>query len=267
MSRILEQAAESLGSGLPLIGAALLVLIVGLLLARLVGRLLGRGLDAAGVDGFGERLGIHDSLERFGMRRSLSRLMGRIVRVGLSIVFILAAVSLLGLSVLDDSINQAVLFLPRILTVLALLLAGVVIGTFAKGRTDRAARQMDLPDFSGRVVELLIITVFAVTALAQLGVSIIILTLLVGILLAGVVAAFALAFGLGGREVGRALSSGRFVRDTYEIGTTIAVAGHRGEITAVESAATVLRTSAGTTVRIPNHLMVESVVESFDARG
>lgn len=263
MSRILDRAQESLGSGLPRIAAALLVLLVGLLLARLIGRSLSRVLIAAGVDRFGERAGIHDSLERFGMRRSVSKLVGRIVRSGLTIVVVLAAVSLLGLSVLEDAINQAVLYLPRILVALALLLAGIVIGTFAKARTDRLARQMELPGVSGRAVELLIIAVFAVTALAQLGLATSVLTLLVGLLLGGVVFALALAFGLGGREVARALSTGRFVRDAYDIGDTIAVAGHRGEITAVESAATVLRTSSGTTVRIPNHLMVESVVESF----
>lgn len=265
MSRILDPAQEALGSGLPRIAAALAILVVGLLLARLIGRSLSRGLDAAGVDRFGERAGIHDSLERFGMRRSLSKLVGRIVRSGLTIVVLLAAVSLLGLSVLDDAINQAVLYLPRILVALALLLAGIVIGTFAKGRMDRLAGQMDLPDLAGRAVELLILAVFAVTALAQLGVATSVLTLLVGLLLGGVILAFAVAFGLGGREVARALSTGRFVRDAYNVGETIAVAGHRGEITAVESASTVLRTTSGTTVRIPNHLMVESVVESFDA--
>lgn len=263
MRAILDQAARSLGEGLPRIAAALVLLLVGLLVARLVGRTLSRALDALGVDRFGERAGIHDSLERFGMRRSLSKLIGRIVRTGVTIVVVLAAVSLLGLSVLDDAINQAVFFLPRILTALVLLLAGIVIGTFAKGRADRVARQMDLPDVTGRVVELLVVAVFAVTAMTQLGVSTQVLTLLVGLLLGGVIAAFALAFGLGGREVARALSSGRFVRETYEVGTTIAVAGHRGEIIAVESSATVLRTSSGTTVRIPNHLLVESVVETF----
>jgi len=264
VSRILDEAQDALGTGLPRIAAALVLLLVGLLVARLVGRGLAKALEAAGLDGLGERLGIHDPLERFGMRRSVSRVLGRIVRVGLTIVVVLAAVSLLGLSVLDDAINQAVLFLPRILTALVLLLAGVVVGTFAKNRIDRLARQMDFPDATGRAVELLVIAVFAVTALAQLGVSTTLLTLLVSLLLGGVITAFALAFGLGGREVARALSSGRFVRDTYDVGATIAVAGHRGEIVDIESSFTVLRTTSGTTVRIPNHLLVESVVESFD---
>lgn len=264
MSRIVEQAQDALGTGLPRIAAALILLIVGLVVARLIGRLLGKGLEAAGLDGLGDRLGIHDALERFGMRRSVARLLGRLVRVGLSIVVVLAAVSLLGLAVLDDAINQIVLFLPRILIALLLVLAGIVLGTFAKGRMDALARQMDLPEVTGRIVELLIVGVFAVTALSQLRVSTATLTLLVGLLLGGVVLAFAMAFGLGGREVARALSSGRFVHEVYEIGDTIAVAGHRGRISAMEPGATVLRTSSGTTVRVPNHLMFESVVESFD---
>jgi small-conductance mechanosensitive channel len=80
------------------------------------------------------------------------------------------------------------------------------------------------------------------------------------------VAGFALAFGLGGRDAARAMTAGRIVRQTYEPGQTVVVAGVRGEIVEVEAAATVLRTSLGLTVRVPNHLMVESVVELHDGR-
>lgn len=264
MNAIVDRASETLGDGLPRIGGALVLLLVGLLLAWLIGRGLGKALRAAGLDSFADRAGIHDSLDRFGIQRSLSRVVGRVIRVGITIVVILAAVSLLGLSVLSDAINRGVFFLPRVLTALALLLAGVVIGTFVKGRMDRLTTQMDLPSATGRVAELLVFAIFAITALAQVGVSTRILVPLVVIILGGAVAAFAIAFGFGGREVARAMSAGRLVRGTYEVGDTVAVAGHRGEITAIESAATVLRTSSGSTVRIPNHLMVESVVESFE---
>lgn len=258
---ILDRAGETLGAGLPRVGAALVLGILGVLLARLIGRLLTRGLSAAGADGWGERAGIHDSLERLGAPRSLSKTAGRAARIALTVVAVLAALSLLGLGFLRESINEVVLFLPRLLVGLALVVAGAVIGTLARERADRLAAQLDIPGPVGRGVEVLIFAIFGLTALAQIGVSTSILTALGGILVAGAVLSAALAFGLGGREVARAVSSGRAVRGAFEVGQRIAVAGVRGEIVALDSAAAVVRTDAGTRVRIPHHMLLEEIVE------
>lgn len=266
-SSVLDRAGQSVGDGLPAVGAAIVLLVLGILVARLVGRGLGRGLQAAGVDGFAERSGIHDTLERFGFERSLAQAIATAVRLALTIVVVLAALSMLGLGFLQQSLNEGVLLLPRLLIALALLLAGAVIGTLARERADRIGAQMDLPGPVGPVAEGIVFAVFGVTALAQIGVSTQILTALIGILIAGAVLAFALAFGLGGRDVARAVSAGRVLRGTYEPGQTITVAGVRGEVVSVEPAATVLRTAAGTTVRVPNALLLESVVETDAAPG
>jgi small-conductance mechanosensitive channel len=266
VATVLDRAGDTVGEGLPRVGAALVLLIVGLLVARLVGRGVAKALEAAGVDGFGERTGVHDALERYGGPRSLSRVTGRAIRTALVVIVLLAAVSLLSLGFLQESINAGVLFVPTLLVALVLLLAGVVIGTFAKGRVDRLAYQLDLPGPLGRVAELAIVAIFAVTALAQVGVSIIILTILVAVLLGGMVLAAALAIGLGSRDAIRGASAGRIVRHAFEPGQAIAVAGVRGTILEIEASATVLETPLGARVRIPNHLMVDEIVE-IDAPG
>ena len=261
LGTILDTAGESLGEGLPRIGAALILLVLGILVVRLLARLLVKGLQAAGLDEAAERSGVHDALARFGLERSITRAIGKAVRVALTVVVVLAALSLLGLGFLRESLNSAVLLLPDLLVAAGLLLAGAVLGTLAKGLVDRAAFQMDLPGPLGRIAEIVIIAVFGITALAQIGVSTDILTMLGAILIAGAVAGFALAFGLGGREVARAVSAGRVVRGSYEVGQTISVAGIRGEIEELESSATVLRTAEGSRVRVPNHVLLDSVVE------
>ena len=73
-------------------------------------------------------------------------------------------------------------------------------------------------------------------------------------------AAQAIAFGLGGQGVARELSAGRHARSVFEPGEEISVAGERGTVVAIETMATVLVTGGGETVRIPNRLLVESVV-------
>ena len=257
---ILERAGESLGGSLPGLAGAIVLLVVGLLAARLVRRLLVRGLTAAGLDGLAERWGIHDVLTRVGLERSLARLIGTVARVGISVVVVIAALSLLGLEFLSRSLNEAVLFLPKLLTAVALVVAGLVVGELARRQVDRAAGQMDFPAPLGIVVEALVVSVFAVTALAQVGIPTAVLMMLVGVLLAAAALTFALAFGLGSREVAREISSRRYVSGAFEVGQEISLGDIRGEISEFESASTVLRAADGRTLRIPNHVMLESIV-------
>ena len=264
---ILDQAGETLGGFLPRVGGALLLLVVGVLVARLVGRLLSRALERAGLDRLAERFGAGEITERAGLGRSLSRLIGVAVRIGLTVVVLFAALSLLGLQFLSQSLNQALLFLPNLLVAAALLLVGVVLGGVVRERVDRLAYQMDFPIPLGLVAQAAVIAVFGITAAAQVAVSTAILMALVGVLLAAAAATFALAFGLGGRDVAKELSAGRYLRSAYEPGQTISFGEVHGEIVSIETAATVLRTGEGETVRVPNNLLLSSVVTVHEAAG
>jgi small-conductance mechanosensitive channel len=257
---ILDQAGEGLGGFLPRLGGALVLLVVGILVVRLFAHLAERALRGAGFDGLAERWGVHDVLERAGLGRSLSHVVGVALRVGLTLVVVFAALSLLGLQFLSESLNAAVLFLPKLLAAAALLLAGIVLGALVRDRLERAAFQMDLPVPLGQIAQIAVVAIFAITAAAQIAVSTAILMVLIGILLAAAAGTVALAFGLGGREVAREISAGRYLRDAYTPGERIRIGEVEGEIVGVETAMTVLRTEAGDTVRVPNNTLLGSIV-------
>jgi small-conductance mechanosensitive channel len=242
------------------------LLLAGLLLAALLRRVVERGLRAAGLDELGERWGVHSALERFGMGRSLSRLLARTVRITIVIVACFAALSLLGLAFLSETLNEAILFLPRLFVALVLLLAGMVLGEMARHQVDRLAGQMDLPGPLGALAETLVIALFGVTALGQLGIPIEVLLLLAGILLAAAGLMFALAFGLGGRDMAREVSARRYVEAGFDVGQEISVDGIRGRIAAIEATCTVLEQSDGERVRIPNSQLIARPVIEHAAR-
>jgi small-conductance mechanosensitive channel len=257
---ILDRAGDSLGDFLPQLAGALLLLVVGLLLARLVGRIVRRGLIAAGVDELADRWRINDTLAQARLQPSLAGVAGTAVRVTLSAIVIFAALTLLGLKLLSQSLNEAVLFLPNVLAALALLLAGVVLGGLARERVDRLTYQMDFPVPLGQLAQVTTRAIFTLTAAVQVGVSAEILVMVIAILLAAGAGTFALAFGLGGRETARALNAGRFVRSAFEIGQTISIGDLSGRIVAFEPDATVLGTDDGA-VRVPNNVLIESIVK------
>ena len=256
---VLERAGETLGDFLPQLAGALALLLIGLLLAALLGRVVRRGLQAAGLDDLGARWRVNDTLARAGLSPSLAAVIGTGVRIIASVIVIFAALTLLGLEPLSQSLNEAVLFLPNVLVALALILAGVILAGLVREWVDRVTYQMDFPVPLGQLAQAATMALFAITAAAQIGVSADILTLVLGIVLAAVAATFAIAFGFGGREVARALNAGRFVRASFTVGETISIGDLRGQIIGIETDATVIRTADGR-VRVPNHLLVESVV-------
>jgi small-conductance mechanosensitive channel len=256
---ILHEAGNQLGGFLPRLGGALVLLLLGLLIVRLLARLLLGALRGIGLDALSERAGVAEVLERARLGRSLSLVVSVAVRISLSVVVVFAALSLLGLQFLSESLNRGVLLMPKLLIAGALLLAGVVLGGYARERIERLSYQLDFPVPLGAAAQLVVISIFAITAAAQIAISTIVLLILIGIVLAGVMATVALAFGLGGRDFARAVSAGRYAQGAFAVGQEISVGATRGRIIAIESASTVLQ-GAGHSIRVPNQLLLEGPV-------
>jgi small-conductance mechanosensitive channel len=259
MASVVERAGDQLGQFLPRVAGALLLLIVGLLAAIVIGRIVRGTLVRAGLDRFADRTGTSELLAQAGLGTSLSALVGTAVRLTIVVVVSFAAMTLLGLEFLSDSLNEGIVFIPRLFAALALVLIGVVLAAFLRAWIERTSAQLDFPVAIGPVVQVLVMILFGLCAAAQAGVSVAPLTAIAMVLLGAIAATLALAFGLGAREIARSLTSGRYARADFEVGQTIVVDDMRGEIVRIDGAATTLRTGE-TTIRIPNSILVERIV-------
>ena len=260
MSDIVDRAEAGLGEWLPQLAGAVAILVLGLVLAWVLGNLTTRLLAGAGLDRLAVRLGLHEALGRAGHVPAVSLVVGRVVRIGLALVVVIAALSTLGIAGIQPSLNELLLYLPRLLAAPVLLVAGLIVGKLIGAWVDRLATQLAVEAPLGRVASALVIGVFALTALAQLGVPTGISTVLGAIVLVTIGLTAALAFGLGGRDVARELSAGRYVSSAFALGQRIAVDSVEGEIVAFEPVALVVRRADGRIVRVPNHLLLESLV-------
>jgi small-conductance mechanosensitive channel len=259
IASVVDRAGDQLGDFLPRLGGALVLLVVGLLAAIVAGRLVRRALVRAGLDRFAERSGTSELLDQAGLGTSLSALVGTAVRLTIVVVVSFAALTLLGLVFLSDSLNEGIQFIPRLFAALALVLIGVVLGAFVRAWLERASAQMDFPIAIGPVVQVLVIVLFGLCAAAQVGVSVTPLVALAVVLLGALAITLTLAFGLGAREIARSLTSGRYARADFEVGQTIRVGDMRGEIVRIDGAATTLR-AGDETIRVPNSILVERIV-------
>jgi hypothetical protein len=206
-----ERGFETFFEWLPQLVGALVILVLGYIVAKVVARaisgLLARtNLDRTLTTGQGGRYVSQ-------VTDSPARLLGRIAFWALFLGAISLAVTALGIEALTDFVGAIFAYLPN---VIAALLIFLVAGAIASGVAALVARTMgDTP--TGKVVgsvgPVLIMAIGTFMVLDQLQIAPEIVTITYATLLGGVFLAMALAFGLGGRDV-----AGRMLAEAYDRG-------------------------------------------------
>jgi hypothetical protein len=201
---MLESSLGKLIAFLPNVLAALVILAVGLLVAKLLETAMRRLLMAAKLHsrrGAREILGQGPTLER------LPHAAGRVVYWVLALVTIGMAVDALHLAWLSAGMARVFAYLPNVLAACAI----VAVGYFAGNFVYRRAFGRESGALLGRLGRGAIFALAAFMALQQLGIASAIVTIAFTAALSAMAVAGALAFGLGNREL-----AGRITREWYE---------------------------------------------------
>ena len=125
----------------------------------------------------------------------LSKTVGIIVQVVLNILFVVEGMNILGLSILSNIGNNIIGYLPNVLASVLIAIAASLLGIAA----EKALKKGGLGS-SIIFVRSAIWAVAAFMILNQLGIATKIVTAAFIIILAAIAIAFAVSFGIGGRE-------------------------------------------------------------------
>jgi len=187
--------------GLPTFVGALVVLIVGILVASSLGKLAKKLVEYARVDDLMARTGL---LNQLGTQFKVSVLIGWIVKWFFIITTLLAVVNILNIEQVTSFLEQVLLYIPNVIAAVIILALGLIAGNFFHNIVERATKASSMSEAAVGALSAIAkwsIVIFAfMAALVQLGIA----SGLIQILFTGFVAMLALAgglaFGLGGRE-------------------------------------------------------------------
>ncbi len=257
---VLTSLSDSFAAFLPRAVTALIIFLIGLVVAKLVARLIRTSFERLKVDDLLEKVGMTDILQKFGMREAPGFLLSRLVFYLLLLLFTQSAAQAVGLTAVDNSISAFFSYLPHFLAAAIVLFIGMLVAQFAGGAVTRSARDsgIDFAHILGRIVSSLIIFMAGLMAVTQLKIDAEIVHSVVLILLAGATLALALTFGLGTREITRNLVAGFYARKLFAVGESIEVQGVRGSLSGVTPLLVVIETANGLTT-LPNAIFLEDV--------
>jgi hypothetical protein len=205
-----QATLTQLADFLPSVGGAALVLFVGYLFARLASRGLGGLLRRLRFNELMQKGGMATGMDRSGHHFAPSRIVANLTFWLLMFAVILFAAQLLGLDSLTTVINELVGYVPSVIAAIAIIIVGIVLGSFVSGLILASTGGIEGSATLARVGRAGVIVLAVFMALEALGIATDIVTLAFSIIFGAVALAAALAFGLGNRDL-----AGEITREWY----------------------------------------------------
>jgi len=186
---------------------AVLILVIGWLIAVLLERLVDQVLRVVGFEGLMERAKIEESIKKMGLKKDLTALIAALIKWLAMIIVFLAAAEALQLPQIVDFFKTVLGFVPNVAAAAGILLIGVVLAHFLGQLVESIVKgaEYGYADLLGTIVRYAIWVFTFLAVLAQLGVAqVLIQTLFTGFV-ALVAIAGGISFGLGGQGAAKDL--------------------------------------------------------------
>lgn len=263
---ILAALAEALRvvlAGIPVIIGALVILIIGWIIAGIFNGLTIRLLRALRFDQIADKAGLDEFIERTGVKLSPTEVIGLLVKWFVRIIALVAAADTLNVPQVSVFLSQILGYLPNVIAAVLILILGALVARFVADVVKGAASSADLAADTANLLSgvtywaILLVTIMA--AIEQLGVA----RVLSGTVLTGIVGAVALtaalSFGLGCKELAGDIIAGRALQTNISPKDKITVGEHSGTVEKVGATSLVLDTPSGKVI-LPNTEVARSTV-------
>lgn len=243
---------------------ALILVLLGFVVAKLLDTLLSKLLGKIGLDRLMAGTGLTKLLSRAGIQVPVSTLIGKIVYWFVLLIFLVSAAESLGLERVSSALDALAHYLPKVFGGALVLLVGVLLAQLVSGLVRGAAEGvgLDYANGLGRIAQGLVIIISISVAIGQLEVKTDLLNNVIAIVLISVGLAVALALGLGSRDIAGQILAGIYVRELYEVGQEVKIGEIEGQIEEIGTVKTTILTESGELVSLANRMLLEHQVSS-----
>jgi len=193
---------SQIGAFLPRLALALAVLVAGWLLAKVIRFAVVKAMRAVNFNVLTEHAGFDGFLRQGGIESDTTDIFGTLIYWLVIFATLVIAFNGLGLTYITDLFGQVVLFVPKVIVALLILAFGAYFARFIYNTVVAYCSNVGIQDAEllGKLSQYAIVVFVVLIALDQMNVGGDIIRQSFLVILAGVVFALALAFGIGGQR-------------------------------------------------------------------
>ncbi|MCD6080615.1 MAG: hypothetical protein B6D53_01870 [Candidatus Omnitrophica bacterium 4484_49] len=188
---------------LPYLLGALIVLVVGWIVAKLIQKLATRIFKWLRFDTISDKSGLTNLLKNAGIKYTLSQLIGILLYWFVMLLVFISALNVLNLNITAQLLDKIIFYIPNVIAAIFVFVVGLYLASFLAGLVKTAMGGIGVQEanFLGNLTRAIIILFALVISLQQLKIQAGILSFALNIIIASLGLAFGLAFGLGGKDI------------------------------------------------------------------
>jgi hypothetical protein len=225
---------------------ALLVALLGWLLARIASGIVRRLLRRTGIDKLAERLNAVDLFSRYNIAIKPSAILAKTVYYLLAFIFLVAAADVLDMPAVSDLVSDIINYIPFLISAILVFLLGILLADFLRNTVFHLFESLKVPSaklISDILFYFLLINVLIIS-LDQASMETQFVEGNLFILLAGIVLAFAIGYGLASRAMVANFLSALYNKDKIQLGDEITIDGVKGTVVYMDHISVVLKQGA-----------------------
>jgi len=219
---------------------AIAIILFGWASAVVIRKITAKLLRALGFDVLSQRVGFKRFLEKGGMDKKPSSIIGWIFYWIVFLNTLIMAQDAVDLKVTSQFIQNTALFIPNIIIIMIIMALGIYLSRFMAKFTDKTAHLAGIPVHSllGTITRYVVLGLTVLVILDYLGASVLLMSRSVTVIFAVIPVGFFLIFLVGGRDTISDIISGRFLKQELKKGDYIECASASGRVETIGAIST-----------------------------
>jgi len=261
---LLQDLLEQFLSVIPNVLGAIIVFVIGWMIAKLFERVIKRAMKVIGIDKLAAQLNDIEIVQKTNVKVVPSTLLSKLVYYFLLLIFSIVSAEILQVQPVSQLVLDILNYLPLVISAALVLMIGIVVAEALKNIVQTTTQSLGIPSAKiiASFVFYFILLISLVTALTQIGIDTNFLSTNLSVIIAGAVAAFAIGYGLASKDTMANYLASFYSKDRFIIGDVISVNGVKGEIIYMDNNSLTLQ-SENSKVIIPLSILSKGQVEIF----
>ena len=241
---ILNELYDNFMTAFPRILGAVVIFIVGWIIAKIVAFVIKRILSSIGVDKLAEKLNEIEFIEKSSFNIVPSALLSKIAYYILLLVFTIVSSEYLAIDAVTGLIRDIINYIPSLIAALLVLVIGLLIAQFIQNILLTTLKSLGVP--SAKMISIFIFyfifLMSVITALTQVGIDTDFISNNLSIIISGCVFAFALGYGLASKNMMANFLASFYSKEKIKIGDILTISNVKGEVIRIDSSSITLLT-------------------------
>lgn len=216
---------------------AVVILLIGWWVAKLLAAFTKKVLESAGIDRLGDKLNEIEPIKKLNLEIKPSKFISKFLYYFILIFILRPASDKLGVPAISDMVKLFIEFIPKLISAGIMLFAGIWLADVVRNFVVDLCKSFKIESgkLIGMVVFFFLLIIFVIQSISQVGINTDLLESSFSLLIGGIILAFSIGYGFASKDILLNIISSFYSKNKFKEGQILEIDGVKGTIVGMDN--------------------------------